>query len=68
MSTFVSLFECIQDDRPLAPIKDELIEMKAKVKAEMDKGLSPDEMKVSKLYFEAILSAENIVEKIANKA
>ncbi len=67
MSSFVSLMDVLNDNQPLAPIVNEVKDMKADVKAKMDAGLSTEEMKTAKGYYDAIVIAENILENISNK-
>ncbi len=67
MTTFVSLMDVVNDDLSITPVKEDIINMKAEAKAMMDKGLTPDEMQGAKLYYDAILGAEEILDKIANK-
>ena len=64
MSNFVSLFDVLEGQGSLTPIKDEILTMKLNLKKEMDKGLTPDEMKLAQEEEKAILAAENILEKL----
>ncbi len=64
MSNFISLFDVLENQGSLTPIKDEILTLKLNVKKEMDKGLTPDEMKRAKEEEKAILAAENILEKL----
>lgn len=64
MSNFVSLFDVLESQGSLTPIKDEILTMKLNLKKEMDKGLTPDEMKLAQEEEKAILAAENILEKL----
>lgn len=64
MSSFTSLFTVLESQGSLTPIKDEILAMKLNLKKEMDKGLTPEEMKLAKEKEKAILAAENILEKI----
>lgn len=66
MSEFVSLAEIIENKTSLTPIKDEIFEMKSNIKKHMDTGLTPDEMKDAKIYQDAVIAAENIMEKVHN--
>lgn len=64
MSNFVSLFDVLENQGSLTPIKDEILTMKFNLKKEMDKGLTPEEMKLAQEEEKAILAAENILEKL----
>lgn len=64
MSNFVSLFDVLENQGSLTPIKDEILTMKLNLKKEMDKGLTPDEMKLAQEEEKALLAAENILEKL----
>ncbi len=64
MSNFISLFDVLENQGSLTPIKDEILTLKLNVKKEMDKGLTPDEMKLAKEEEKALLAAENILEKL----
>jgi hypothetical protein len=64
MSNFVSLFDVLETQGSLTPIKDEILTMKFNLKKEMDKGLTPEEMKLAQEEEKAILAAENILEKL----
>lgn len=63
-SNFTSLFDVLENQASLTPIKDEILTMKLNLKKEMDKGLTPEEMEKAKEEEKAILAAENILEKL----
>lgn len=63
-SSFTSLFDVLENQGSLTPIKDEILTMKLNLKKEMDKGLTPDEMDKARDEEKAILAAENILEKL----
>lgn len=63
-SSFTSLFDALENQASLTPIKDEILTMKLNLKKEMDKGLTPDEMDKARDEEKAILAAENILEKL----
>lgn len=64
MSNFISIFDVMENNGSLTPIKDEIFAMKQKLKQEMDKGLSPEEMQQARKKEEAILAAEAILENL----
>lgn len=63
-SDFISIFDVMENNTSLTPVKDEIFAMKAALKQEMDKGLTPDEMKNAKIKESALLAAESILEKL----
>lgn len=64
MSNFTSLFDVLENQGSLTPIKDEILTMKLNLKKQMDKGLTPDEMTAAREEEKALLAAENILEKL----
>ncbi len=64
MSEFVSIFDVVENQRSLTPIKDEIFTMKINLKKEMDKGLTNEEMEIARKKEIVILAAEKILEKI----
>lgn len=63
-SDFISIFDVMENNTSLTPVKDEIFAMKAALKQEMDKGLTPDEMKKAKIKESALLAAESILENL----
>lgn len=63
-SDFISIFDVMENNTSLTPVKDEIFAMKAALKQEMDKGLTPDEMKNAKIKESALLAAESILENL----
>lgn len=61
---FVSIFDVMENNTSLTPVKDEIFAMKTALKQEMDKGLTPDEMKNAKIKESALLAAESILETL----
>lgn len=64
MSDFISIFDVVENNGSLTPIKDEILTMKQKIKQEMDKGLSPDDMQLARKQEETVLVAEAILETL----
>lgn len=64
MNNFISIFDVMENNGSLTPIKEEIFAMKQNLKQEMDKGLSPDEMQQARKKEEAILAAESILENL----
>lgn len=64
MSDFISIFDVVETNGSLTPIKDEVLTMKQKIKQEMDKGLSPDDMQLARKQEETVLAAEAILETL----
>lgn len=64
MSSFISIFDVVEKQGSLTPIKDEIFVMKINLKHEMDKGLTNKEMELARIKEIAVLSAEKILEKI----
>lgn len=64
MNNFTSLFDVLENQGSLTPIKDEILTMKLNLKKEMDKGLTSEEMETARKEEKAILAAENILEKL----
>lgn len=63
-SDFISIFDVMENNTSLTPVKDEIFAMKAALKQEMDKGLTPDEMKNARIKESALLAAESILENL----
>lgn len=63
-SDFISIFDVMENNTSLTPVKDEIFAMKTALKQEMDKGLTPDEMKNAKIKESALLAAESILENL----
>lgn len=62
---FISLFDVVEgdpDNTKLRTIKNDFVEMKSIIKAAMDSGLSPDEMKVANLLYLGIQRGMEILE------
>lgn len=62
---FISLFDVVDGDpdhTKLRTIKNDFVEMKSTVKAAMDSGLPPDEMKVANLLYLGIQRGMEILE------
>lgn len=63
-SDFISIFDVMENNTSLTPVKDEIFAMKTALKQEMDKGLTPDEIKKAKIKESALLAAESILENL----
>ncbi len=67
MSNFVSLMDVVHEKLPLTPVKEDIIRMKSATKELLDQGLTPAEMQNAKTYYNAIIAAEEILDKLANQ-
>lgn len=64
MNTFTSVFDLLENNASLASVKDEILNMKIALKKHMDTGLTPDEMEKAQIKNQALLAAEEILEKL----
>lgn len=66
MSDFISFSDIVESKLSFNGVKEELFTIKTGIKSYMDAGLTSDEVPVAKMCQQAILSADNIVEKMFN--
>ena len=61
MNTFVSIFDLLENNQTIKPIKDEIFSMQHNLKQEMNQGLTPENMEIAKQKEKALLAAQEIL-------
>lgn len=61
MNTFVSIFDLLENNQTITPIKDEIFSMQHNLKQEMNQGLTPENMEIAKQKEKALLAAQEIL-------
>lgn len=61
MDTFISIFDLLEKNQSISPIKDEIYSMQYKLKQEMDQGLTPEHMELAQQKNNAFIAAQEIL-------
>ncbi len=61
MDTFISIFDLLEKNQSISPIKDEIYSMQYKLKQEMDQGLIPEHMELAQQKNNAFIAAQEIL-------